>query len=107
MYAIVKTGGMQFKVFPNETVRVPRLEAEEGKKVTLGEVLLFHDDDQTLVGTPQVTGAKVTAEVLSHGKGDKVVVFKMKRRKNYRRNKGHRQDYTELLIKEVTGPKKK
>jgi large subunit ribosomal protein L21 len=107
MYAIVKTGGMQFKVFPNETVRVPRLEVEEGKKVTLSEVLLLHDDDQTMVGTPKVAGAKVTAEVLSHGKADKVVVFKMKRRKNFRRNRGHRQDYTELLIKEVMAPKKK
>jgi large subunit ribosomal protein L21 len=105
MYAIVKTGGMQFKVFPNEVVRVPKIEAQKGDRVSLDEVLLVQDEDQTIVGAPMVTGAQVTAEVMSHGKGDKVAVFKMKKRKNYRRNKGHRQDYTELLIKEVTVPK--
>ena len=105
MYAIVETGGMQFKVFPNHIIRVPKLDQDEGKKVNLDKVLLFSDGDKTLIGSPDVKGAKVTAEVLSHGKEKKVIVFKMKRRKNYRRKRGHRQDYTELLIKDVIGPK--
>lgn len=107
MYAIVQTGGMQFKVSPNDIIRVPKLEKEEGKKIDLESVLLFQDGEQTYVGSPKVEGAKVIAEVLSHGKEDKVVVFKMKKRKNYRRKRGHRQDYTELLIKKVVGPQKK
>jgi large subunit ribosomal protein L21 len=105
MYAVVRTGGMQFKVAPDETVRVPRLEAPEGGQVTIDEVLLLQDGDQTMVGSPTVSGARVTAEVVAHGKGKKVTVFKMKRRKDYRRNRGHRQGYTELLIKEISRPK--
>lgn len=106
MYAIVETGGMQFKVFPNHIIRVPKLEVEEGKKIDLERVLLLRDGEKTFIGSPQVEGAKVVAEVLSHGKESKVVVFKMKRRKNYRRKRGHRQTYTELLIREVVGPLK-
>ena len=105
MYAIVRTGGMQFKVLPDETVRVPRMEAQEGQQVTIDEVLLLQDGDRTMVGSPTVSGAKVTAEVLAHGKGKKVIVFKMKRRKDYRRTRGHRQGYTELLIKDISIPK--
>ncbi len=105
MYAIVRTGGMQFKVLPDETVRVPRMEAQEGQQVTIDEVLLLQDGDRTMVGSPTVSGAKVTAEVLAHGKGKKVTVFKMKRRKDYRRTRGHRQGYTELLIKDISIPK--
>lgn len=107
MYAIVETGGMQFKVSPNHIIRVPKLEAEEGKKVDLESVLLLQDGEKTYIGSPTVEGAKVTAEVLSHGKDDKIVVFKMKRRKNYRRKRGHRQDYTELLIRELIAPQRK
>jgi large subunit ribosomal protein L21 len=107
MYAIIETGGMQFKVFPNHIIRVPRMDQDEGKKINLDNVLLFSDGEKTLIGSPDVKGAKVTAEILSHGKEDKVTVFKMKKRKNYRRKRGHRQDYTELLIKDVIGPKSK
>lgn len=106
MYAIVEAGGMQFKVFPRHIIRVPKLEVKEGKKINLDNVLLLQDGEKTFIGSPKVKGAKVVAEVLSHGKQDKVVVFKMKRRKNYRRKRGHRQSYTELLIKEVIGPEK-
>jgi len=105
MYAVVKTGGMQFKVVPDETVRVPRLEVQEGQQVTIDEVLLLQDGDRTMVGSPTVSGARVTAEVLAHGKGKKVTVFKMKRRKDYRRSRGHRQGYTELLIKDISLPR--
>jgi large subunit ribosomal protein L21 len=104
MYAVIRTGGKQFKVFPNETIRVPRLQAEEGQQVTLAEVLLLHDDDHTVIGSPQVDGARVIAEVVAHGKGRKVLVFKMKRRKDFRRTRGHRQEYTELLIKDISTP---
>jgi len=104
MYAVVRTGGMQFKVIPDETVRVPRLEAEKGQQVTIDEVLLLQDGDRTMVGSPTVSGAQVTAEVLAHGKEKKVTVFKMKRRKDYRRTRGHRQGYTELLIKNISLP---
>jgi len=104
MFAVVRTGGMQFKVVPDETVRVPRLEAEEGQQVTIDEVLLLQDGDRTIVGSPTVSGARVTAEVLAHGKDKKVIVFKMKRRKDYRRTRGHRQGYTELLIKDISLP---
>jgi large subunit ribosomal protein L21 len=107
MYAIVETGGMQYRVLPNHIIRVPKLEVEEGKRIDLESVLLLQDGEKTLIGSPKVKGAKVIAEVLSHGKEDKIVVFKMKKRKNYRRRRGHRQTYTELLIKEVIGPKKK
>ena len=106
MFAIVETGGMQFKVSPRHIIRVPKLEVEEGKKINLDKVLLLQDGEKTFIGSPQVKGAKVIAEVLGHGKEGKVVVFKMKKRKNYRRKRGHRQFYTELLIKEVLGPKK-
>lgn len=106
MFAIVETGGMQFKVSPRHIIRVPKLEVEEGKKINLDKVLLLQDGEKTFIGSPQVKGAKVIAEVLGHGKEGKVVVFKMKKRKNYRRKRGHRQSYTELLIKEVLGPKK-
>jgi len=106
MYAIVETGGMQFKVFPNHIVRVPKLETEKGQKITLDRILLLQDGDRTIVGQPHVEGAKVIAEVLNHGKDEKVFIFKFKKRKNYRRTRGHRQDFTELLIREVTVPKK-
>lgn len=106
MYAIVEAGGMQFKVFPHHIIRVPKLEVEEGKKIDLEKVLLLQDGKKTFIGSPEVKGAKVIAEVLGHGKEGKVVVFKMKKRKNYRRKRGHRQAYTELLIKEVLAPKK-
>ncbi len=102
MYAVVRTGGMQFKVFPDDTLRVPRLQAEEGQQVTIDEVLLYQDGDHTVVGSPTVAGARVTAQVVAHGKNRKVIVFKMKRRKDYRRTRGHRQGYTELLIKDIS-----
>ncbi len=106
MYAIVETGGMQFKVFPDHIIRVPKLEMDEGKKIDLDKVLLLQDGEKILIGSPEVKGAKVIAEVLSHGKAEKIIVFKMKKRKNYRRKTGHRQAYTELLIKKLVGPQK-
>jgi len=101
VYAVVRIGGMQYRVSPQERVRVPKLQVEEGQALELKEVLLVGRDDGVLVGTPLVPRASVRARVLEHGKGKKVIVFKMKRRKKYRRKRGHRQPYTELLIEDI------
>lgn len=84
-------------------MRVPKLDVEPGKKVTFDEVLLTSDGEKVKAGQPMVKGAKVVAEVVGHGRGEKIIVFKFKRRKNYRKKTGHRQDYTEITIKELKG----
>lgn len=99
MYAIISVGGKQIKVKEGDTVRVERLPGEAGDTVTLKDVLLIQRDDGTLaLGTPTVEGGAVTGSIVNHGRGKKVVIFKHKRRKNYRRKQGHRQDYTALRI---------
>ncbi|NOZ87467.1 MAG: 50S ribosomal protein L21 [Deltaproteobacteria bacterium] len=102
-YAIVKHGGRQFKVTEGSEVLVNRLNVDAGSTVDLDEVLLFAGDDGVKVGTPFVDGAKVQARVVKHERDDKIIVFKMKRRKGYRRKAGHRQDLTRLLITKVSG----
>jgi large subunit ribosomal protein L21 len=101
-YAIIRTGGKQFRVEPGQRIRIPSLEAEPGSKVTFEDVLLGAADGNVRVGGPTLSGAKVTGEVVKHGKGDKIVVFKFKRRKNYARKQGHRQKYTEVRIADIT-----
>ncbi len=101
MYAVVDIAGSQYKVREGDNIRVPRLDAEEGASLTLPRVLLVGGGDEIKVGTPQVEGAAVEARVTGHGRADKIIVFKMKRRKNYRRKKGHRQPYTELQIEKI------
>ena len=101
-YAIIRTGGKQFRAEPGQTLSIPTLDASEGDKITFDEVLLGSDGVKVFAGSPLVSGAKVTAEVVKHGKGDKIVVFKFKRRKNYARKQGHRQGYTEVRIKDIT-----
>lgn len=99
MYAIFKAKGKQFRAEPDATVRIPSLDAEPGEKVTFDEVLLGgKDGGDVVVGRPALQGATVEAEVVRHGKDDKVVVYKMKRRKGYRRKQGHRQKFTEVRI---------
>ena len=98
MYAIFRAKGMQFRAEPDATLRIPSLDAEPGERVTFDEVLLAGEDGNIVVGTPALDGASVEAEVLRHGKHDKLVVFKMKRRKGYRRKQGHRQPFTEIRI---------
>ncbi len=98
MYAIVKIAGLQFKATPNSILRVPKLDAEVGGNVTLNEVLLWSDGKETQVGAPFVDGKTVRAEVVRHGRGDKIIVFKKKRRKGYRRRNGHRQWFTEIRL---------
>ncbi len=102
MYAIIKTAGKQFRAEPGKTLRIPSLEAEPGSKVTFDTVLLASDGKSVKTGTPAVKGASVTAEVVKHGRGPKIVVFKFKRRKNYARKQGHRQGFTEVRIRDIT-----
>ena len=108
MYAIVEIAGHQFKVEKDQKVFVNRLATEEGKKVSFDNVLLLSDGDKVTVGAPAIDGAQVSAKVLKHLKGDKVIVFKKKRRKGYRVKNGHRQSLTEIVIESIaaSGAKK-
>jgi large subunit ribosomal protein L21 len=103
MYAVIRTGGKQYKVAPGEKLRVELLSADVGAKLVLGEVLMVGDGDAIRVGAPTLAGASVSATVVGHGRGDKVTIFKMRRRKNYRRHQGHRQAYTEIAIDSIDG----
>lgn len=102
MYAIVEIAGKQFKVRENDSLYVPRLQADVDEAVTFDRVLLVANDDSTNVGAPIVDGASVSAKVLRHVKGDKVIVFKKKRRKRYQVQRGHRQQYTHIQVNEVS-----
>ncbi len=102
MYAVFQTGGKQFRVEAGVRLRIPSLDIEPGGTVTFDNVLLAGDGEQNiLVGTPTVDGAWVKAEVIRHGRADKIIVFKRKRRKGYRKKQGHRQDFTEIKIEEI------
>jgi large subunit ribosomal protein L21 len=101
MYAIFKSGGKQYRVKAGEQVRVEALAAEVGSSVSLEEVLLVGTGDDVKVGAPIVSGARVKATVVSHGRGDKVKIFKLRRRKHYQKTQGHRQSYTELRIDDI------
>ncbi|MDD2430516.1 MAG: 50S ribosomal protein L21 [Firmicutes bacterium] len=101
-YAVIQTGGKQYTVTEGDSIRVEKLDAEPGAVVDLDQVLLI-GGDETKVGTPLVEGAKVTAEVVKTGKGKKIIVFKYKAKKNYRKKQGHRQPYTELKITSIVG----
>lgn len=103
MYAVIKSGGKQYRVTQGDTIKVEKLSAEEGADIKIEDVLLISDGDNVKVGTPLVAGAAVTATVKSHGRGPKIRIIKMKRRKHYRRQMGHRQDYTELAITGING----
>jgi large subunit ribosomal protein L21 len=98
MYAVIRTGGKQYRVTEGDTLQVEKLAGATGDGIEFGEVLLVGGADATKVGTPLVGGAKVKAEIISQDKGDKIIVFKMRRRKNYRRKQGHRQLYTRVKI---------
>jgi len=105
MYAIFKAQGKQFKAEEGQTIRLPRLEAEPGSKITFDEVLLTSDGDKIVAGTPTVKGATVTAEVVGEVKGEKIYVFRFKRRKNVRRKTGHRAKFTDVRITGVKAGK--
>ncbi|HXF17455.1 MAG TPA: 50S ribosomal protein L21 [Burkholderiales bacterium] len=97
MYAVIKTGGKQYRVSPGEKIKVEQLPADIGSQVAL-DVLMIADGEKVSIGTPVLAGASVQATVVSHGRHDKVHIFKMRRRKHYQRHGGHRQNYTEIEI---------
>ncbi|MCY4589693.1 MAG: 50S ribosomal protein L21 [Alphaproteobacteria bacterium] len=101
MYAVLKTGGKQYKVAVDDVIVVEKLAAEAGDNVDLDEVLMVGDGESSTVGRPVIAGARVTARVLEQKRSDKIIVFKKKRRKNYRRTRGHRQDVTVLRITDI------
>ena len=103
MYAVIKTGGKQYRVSAGEKLRVEALPKEVGAEVLLDQVLMIGEGESVRVGQPMLAGAAVKATVVSHGRGDKVMIFKMRRRKNYHRTQGHRQNYTELKIDDIVG----
>ena len=101
MYAIVEIAGKQFKITQDQQLYTPQLSEAAGSAVTFDKVLLIEEQGQVAIGTPTVTGAKVQGKVLAHVRGEKVIVFKKKRRKGYRKTQGHRQDYTKILIEHI------
>ena len=102
MFAVIKTGGKQYRVAQGDVIKVERLEAEAGQTVALDQVLMVGEGADAKVGTPLVTGATVSAEVVAQDRGPKIIVFKKKRRQNYRRKNGHRQDLTVLRITDIS-----
>lgn len=103
MYAVIKTGGKQYRVTEGETLKVEKLEVEDGASVEFDTVLMIADGDQITVGAPYVEGARVTATVKSQGRGPKIRIIKFRRRKHYFKTQGHRQSYTELKISGING----
>ncbi len=101
MFAVFRTGGKQFRAEPGTTLLIPTLDAEPGTTVTFDDVLLASEGDEVAVGEPLVEGAKVTAEVVAHDRTAKIIVFKRKRRKGYRRKQGHRQGYTVVRVADI------
>lgn len=102
MQAVIKSGGKQYKVAKGDVVRVEKIQADEGKNIDIPEVLMVIDGDKVTVGKPTVEGASVQAKVTAHGRGRKVNIIKFKRRKNHRKQMGHRQAYTELAIENIS-----
>ena len=100
-YAVIRTGGLQYKVSEGDLIRVPRLRSEVGETLAMPDVLAVQRGGDMTVGTPLVEGAKVSAEVVRHGRAGKIIVYKKKRRKGYQRKKGHRQGFTELRIGKI------
>ena len=98
MYAVIKTGGKQYRVAEGDTLQVEKIAGKPGDAVTFDQVLLVGGTDSAKIGKPLVSGAKVKAEIVAHGRGEKIIVFKLKRRKNFRKKQGHRQPYTQVKI---------
>ena len=103
MYAVIKTGGKQYRVQPGDLLVVEKLDGEPGANVAFGDVLLLGDGEAVTVGEPTVKGASVAATLIETRKGEKVKIFKMRRRKHYQKNQGHRQNYTEVRIDDIQG----
>jgi large subunit ribosomal protein L21 len=103
MYAIIETGGKQYRVQEGDALYIEKLDANEGDVVTFDRVLAVSGDDGLVIGSPVVSGATVSAKVEKHGKGRKIIVYKYKAKKNYRRKQGHRQPYTKVVIEKIQG----
>ena len=102
MYAVIKTGGKQYRVSSGEKLKVEQIAADVGSEITIDQVLLVADGDKVSVGKPLVVGASVKATVVNHGRGDKVRIFKMRRRKHFKKQQGHRQNYTEIQVGQIS-----
>ncbi len=100
-YAIIRTGGKQFRAEPGKSIRIPTVEGEPGSKIKFDDVILGSDGSDIKLGAPGLKGAAVTGEIVKHGRAEKIVVFKFKRRKNYARKQGHRQGFTEVRINDI------
>ncbi|MCX7171339.1 MAG: 50S ribosomal protein L21 [Proteobacteria bacterium] len=98
MYAVIKTGGKQYRVAAGEKIKVEQLPADVGAEIILDQVLMLGEGESVKIGTPIIAGATVTAKVVAHGRGPKIKIFKMRRRKHYQKHQGHRQNYTEIEI---------
>ncbi|MBA4093405.1 MAG: 50S ribosomal protein L21 [Candidatus Accumulibacter sp.] len=98
MYAVIKTGGKQYRVVAGEKLKIEQIPAEVGAEITLDQILMVGEGESVKIGAPLVTGASVKATVLSQGRHDKITIFKMRRRKHYQKHQGHRQNYTEIRI---------
>jgi large subunit ribosomal protein L21 len=103
MYAVIKTGGKQYKVAAGDQLKIETLSADVGATVAFEEVLMISNGDSLTVGTPRVDGGKVTAEIVAHGRGEKIRIIKHRRRKHYHKEQGHRQNFTEVKITEILG----
>ncbi len=103
MFAVIKTGGKQYTVKEGDIFNIEKINSDINSKYSLEEVLLISDNDKVTVGSPFVKGASVEVEVLAHGKGDKVYIFKKKRRKDYRKRQGHRQQFTKVKVVKING----
>jgi large subunit ribosomal protein L21 len=102
MYAVIKTGGKQYKVSPGDVVRVESLDAKKGDTIEIKDVFMISDGDKMSVGNPMLSSARVTAEVVEEDRGVKLLIFKHRRRKGFRKTNGHRQNYTAIRVKEIT-----
>ncbi|AVR89488.1 MULTISPECIES: 50S ribosomal protein L21 [Thauera] len=102
MYAVIKTGGKQYRVAAGEKIKVEQIPADVGSEITLDQVFMVGEGESVKIGTPVVAGASVKATVVSHGRHDKIKIFKMRRRKHYQKHQGHRQNYTELRIEAIS-----
>lgn len=104
MYAVIRSGGKQYTVRPGDRLKVERLEGEAGGTVEFTDVLMLADGDAVSVGAPTVAGARVVTEIVEHGKGEKLIIFKYKSKIRYRKRTGHRQRYTQLAVREIIAP---
>ena len=102
MYAVIKTGGKQYRVAAGEKIKIEQIPADVGTEITIDQVLMVGEGESVKIGAPLVAGATVTAKVIAQGRHDKVRIFKMRRRKHYQKRQGHRQNYTEIQIGEIT-----